>query len=216
MNFLKKLFGFSTAANSSTPKRERDNKGTRHETSADAIGYWMGARMSMARKDPFVIYTFKSREDAHAALLELPCIHVAEDTQKLICTEPFTFGYYQMEPVWEAIICGDDLTKELWQAAKDSFAKHGGTPKTEQQPTKAEAERPKPQPKPSRSKVTYLKEETHMVDGQPCKYRVHKAASKDEAMTFLTDNPVTKNFLYIVVETPEGNYSRDINGIFKE
>jgi len=47
-------------------------------------------------------------------------------------------------------------------------------------------------------------------------YRVHKAPDAASAKAFLEQNPVTKQFYYIVVETPEGNYCRDIQGMYKE
>ena len=36
------------------------------------------------------------------------------------------------------------------------------------------------------------------------------------AKAFLQQNPVTQNLFYLVVETPEGNYCRDIQGIYTE
>jgi len=114
---------------------ERDNVGTRHDTVGEAMGYWMGERRELTRKDPFVLHEFTTAGDAEHALLELPCIHRAEDTANLICTEPLIFGFYQTdEKHWEGVICGNDLTRQLWAQARDSFKKHGGVLKNELEP----------------------------------------------------------------------------------
>ncbi len=213
MGFLDKLFG----EKEKPPKifTEKDNKGTRHDTLDIASSYWM-ARISSPKKDPFVMYTFDNDEDARKALLELPCIHIADNSQKLICTEVLIFGYYKTEQgKYEAVICGDDLTHELWQKTKESFAKHGGQRKNDQEPERraapaAKAKEAKP------SQVKFVREDCVQRYGTTMTYRVHKAPDAASAKAFLEQNPVNKQFYYIVVETPEGNYCRDIQGMYKE
>jgi hypothetical protein len=212
MGFLDKLFG----GKEETPKsfNERDNKGTRHDSLGIASSYWM-ARISSPKKDPFVMYTFDNDEDARKAFLELPCIHIAQDSQKLICTEVLIFGYYPTEQgKYEAIICGDDLTYELWQQAKESFTRHGGNRKNDLEPEKHTAQAKANEAKPE--KVKFIREDRSQSHGVTMIYRVHKAPDADTAKAFLEQNPVTKQFYYIVVETPEGNYCRDIQGMYKE
>ena len=105
---------------------EKDNMGTRLDTKDLAIAYWMYERKNMERKDPFLLYVFDNREQAKSALLKLSCIHVAADSNNLICTEPLIFGYYSISDSVEAMICGDDLTIDLWEEAKLNFEKFGG------------------------------------------------------------------------------------------
>jgi len=223
MGFLDKLFGKGeTEPKEQTGKSftEKDNRGTRHDTLDIASWYWM-ARLGSPKKDPFVMYTFDNDEDAKKALLELPCIHMAEDSQKLICTEVLIFGYYKTEQgKYEAVVCGDDLTHELWQMAKESFAKHGGQRKNDLEPERhttppAKAKEAKP------AKVKFVREDRVQRRGVTGNqilmiYRVHKAPDAASAKAFLEQNPVTRQFYYIVVETPEGNYCRDIQGMYKE
>jgi hypothetical protein len=195
--------------------REKDNQGTRHDTLSLANSYWM-ARISSPKKDPFVVYTFDSAEDAQNALLELPCIHLAEDTKNLICTEVLIFGFYPTEQSkYEAVVCGDDLTHELWQKAKDSFAKHGGTRKNDLEPEKDTA-RPAEAKEAKLGEVRFVREDRTQMQGQTMIYRIHTAPDAASAKAFLEQNPVNQNFYYIVVETPEGNYCRDIQGMYKE
>lgn len=221
MSFLSKLFGKRTTGtapqNEEGPRtyKEKDNLGTRQDTLSVATSYWM-ARMSSAKKDPFVMYTFDNGNDARAALLELPCIHAAEDTGKLICTEVLIFGYYDTtEGKYEALVCGDELTHELWVQAQESFAKHGGRKKNDLEPPKQAASRPKATSGDA-GKVVFVREDREPRHGQTMTYRIHKGPDAASAKAFLENNPVSKQFYYIVVETPEGSYCRDIQGVYKE
>jgi len=45
---------------------------------------------------------------------------------------------------------------------------------------------------------------------------VYKASSKTDAMAFLSNLTVDRSSYFVVVETPEGNFGRDINGIYQE
>ena len=194
---------------------EKDNMGSRHDTFSLATSYWM-ARLTSPKKDPYVMFVFDNANSAREALLELPCIHVAEDSNKLICTEVLIFGYYPVDGgKYEAIICGDDLTYELWDQAKASFAKHGGTRKNDLEPEKHHTPAKSP-PAIKPDKVIFVREDRQQRMGETMIYRIHKAPNAASAQAFLQQNPVTRQFYYLVVETPEGNYCRDIQGIYKE
>jgi hypothetical protein len=217
MGFFKKLFG-----QKEEPKKvpvtktftEKDNMGTRQDTLELASTYWI-ARISSTKKDPFILYMFDTEAAARSALMELPCIHVAEDSKKLICTEILIFGYYPNEQKkYEAILCGGELTKELWQLAKDSFIKHGGQRKNDAEPEKHASVTTAPAPKPG--KVTFVREDRTQKMGHTMIYRIHKAPDAASAKAFLQEHPVTQQLLYIIVETPEGNICRDIEGIYTE
>jgi hypothetical protein len=47
-------------------------------------------------------------------------------------------------------------------------------------------------------------------------YRIHQGPDEASARAFLERHPVTEEFDYWVVETPEGNFGRDIQGIYEE
>ena len=216
MSFWKKLFGgdCETAAASFA---EKDNVGDRHDSSQRAIGYWMGERMRRERKDPFVMHEFESANDARNGLLALPCIKIASDTGNLICTKPLIFGYYQTDSShWEAVLCGDDLAHDLWSQAREAFRKNGGTLKNELEPQKKATAG-----SASVGKAQFVGKETKNVQGNfgmaaKCTYEVYKAPNAATAQDFLRGKTVTQQQYYVVVETPEGNYGRDVNGIYKE
>jgi hypothetical protein len=107
------------------------------------------------------------------------------------------------------------LTVELWEQAKASFSKHGGEKKNELAPTRHAGSAPKAQAA-RLEKVVYMKEERKSGMGGTATYRVYKGPDEQSAMAFLQQNPVTQNLLYLVVETPEGNFCRDAMGIYRE
>ena len=192
---------------------ESDNLGTRHDTFAKATAYWLTERLNAPRKDPFVLYRFVEAEPARAALLELPCIFAASDTGNLICTEVMYFGCYRAdtgeEGNYEAILCGDDMSFDLWNQARDSLVRHGGKKKTEQQPSKDY------QPQKGSVKlneVRYARNEQHGSG----RYKIYSGPNGVSAKAFLARERVTVPDSFIIVETVDGNYCRDCAGLYKE
>jgi len=213
--FFQKLFGSEDDKNQFL---EKDNRGTRHKNEAETVAYW-NARMRKTEKEPFVIYTFDSAVSAREALLELPCIHEAEDSGNLICTETLNFGYYDVEEGgYDAIVCGWDLTHDLWQKAKTSFINHGGRPRG-QGDLEPEIKAQKPKKKKT-GKVKYVTTNTSRknlgTQVVTFTYEVYRGPDAATAKDFLSEKPVKKPHYYIIVETPEGNYGRDIDGIYRE
>ena len=226
MGILDKLFGRKNVAPAGVqPQKppqpgvylEKDSRGTFQDTFSKASTYWI-ARMQSIKKDPFILYAFESEKDAKEALLEIPCIHISQDGGRLICTEVLNYGYYPTEGTkYEAILCGGDLTHATWEVAKNSFIKHGGKPKGS-----GELEPPKSTPAaqtvkaPAVEKVKYVREDRQTKMGKTLIYRIYTAPDAVSAKAFLEKTPVNQALFYLVVETPEGNYCRDIQGMYKE
>lgn len=172
--------------------KEKDNLGTRHDTERLATMYWM-ARMASLKKDPFVLYTFERAEDARGALLELPCIHIAEDSNKLICTEVLIFCYYSTEQgKYEAILCGADLNHDLWEQAKTSFIRHGGHPVGQgalEPHTWARHDETK---EPQLDNIVFVREDRDDRYGVDSVYRIYSGPDAVSAKAFLGQNPVTQ------------------------
>lgn len=203
---------------------EKDNRGTRHNTAIETNSYWP-TRSASQKYDPFVLYTFASEKEAKEALLEIPCIHMAEDSGKPICTETLLFGYYaaggEEKEAYDSFICGSELTYELWEKAKKSFIAHGGKPRGQgdQAPEKRVIPAAKKK-KSSINKVKYVRtdRETKNMGAVSAHftYEIYRGPDATTAKEFLSRKSVTKQNYYIIVETPEGNYGRDIGGIYKE
>jgi hypothetical protein len=47
-------------------------------------------------------------------------------------------------------------------------------------------------------------------------FMVFRGLNRKAALDFLTRTPVFGEFVYVVVETPEGNFGKDLNGIYQE
>lgn len=193
---------------------EKDNLGTRHETFDQAATYWM-QRLHKTRKAPFVMYVFENEGDARRALLELPWIHEGADSGKLISTEVLIFGYWRRkhDGKYEAVVLGDDLTHDMWERAKASFAKHRGHRKNDLEPSPDSV---KSVPAPETGQVAFVREERQNGPGGVCTYRIHRGTNAASAKMFLRDHTVSRPLYYLVVETPDGNYCRDVDGIYKE
>ena len=63
-----------------------------------------------------------------------------------------------------------------------------------------------------RINVVYLREDRD--NGNT--WVVYKAPSKAVAMSFLSKNTIDRPSYYVIVETPEGNFGKDIHGIYQE
>jgi hypothetical protein len=210
---------------------ERDNRGMRVETIDQSINYWLGERMQNTRKDPFVYYVFSNESDARKAMLELPFIHTAQDSGKLICDDVFRFGYFAVTSNgaftgdYDAFVAGADFTHDMWEKTHAAFAKHNGkkrsdlepviTPAVTEQALSEQASNARSETasvSPPVSPVTYIGEK---IDKE-CTWVEYRGANKAAAMDFLAAHPVNKPYYYIVVETPEGVFGRDIDGFYQE
>ncbi|WP_409199899.1 hypothetical protein [Methanobrevibacter sp. DSM 116169] len=212
MGFFDKLFK-SNESNSKKEYLEKDNKGTRQDNKSKAIAYW-NARIHVKEKDPFVLGYFDNSSDAKHSLLDLPFIHLAKDSNDIICSEVLEFGYYEIDGVWEAIVCGKSLDFDMFSKVEKSFLEHNGKIKNSLEPDKTI--KPKSSSKKNKKDVKFLKKESKNDAFGENVWEVYSAPNKESAIAFLEGKVVSKNFYYIVVETPEGNFGRDINGFYQE
>ena len=147
MSFWKKLFGGSqtTEPQASSPRiktavpaatkpqaasgyKERDNVGTRYESREDVKGYAMSFQ-AQGLESPYIRYYFYEKNDALAAILEVPCIKVASDTGKFISTEPIDFGMYPTlasdgsgrVATWSVFLAGRHVSQEIFDIAVAAF-----------------------------------------------------------------------------------------------
>lgn len=189
---------------------EKDNVGTRQDSLEKAKAYWLGTRLQMTEKPPFSLYVFKSASDAESALLELPFIHKADDTGNLICDKVMEFGYYKVEgDEYEAIISGFDFTLDEFNQVEESFKKHNGVLKNNLEPSSDVK-----QTKSVGGNKDNVKFRETITKNQYT-YECYDAKTKEDAMEFLKDRNVSEGLYYVCVYTPEGDFGRDINGIYE-
>jgi len=178
------------------------------------------------KKIPFIYYYFyvgprDGKADAIAAMTELPCFKIATDSGKLISTEVLDFGLYSKLcsdgsgkiASWSVFVGGAHLSLELYEAAINSFKKHHGNEKRVSGP-----------PAPSKASqttvgkaptsVTFVREEHPSIGGRTATKKIYTAPSKASALVFLQGQTVSKPFTYIEVDTPEGRFGKDMDGIY--
>jgi hypothetical protein len=207
-----------TTENTDTTEKnhtEKNNRGTRVENMSQSRAYWMAERLQNPRKDPFVYYIFSNERDAKAAMLELPFIHTAQDTGKIICDDVFQFGYYAVtyDGVFtgqhDAFVAGADFTHEMWEQTHAAFTKHNGMKKNDLEPDKSV--RLNVSANGDARQVTFFdkKREGSNV------WMMYKAPSKADAMAFLSQQHIDKPLYYVVVQTPEGTFGKDKDGYYQ-
>ena len=207
---VKTIDDMYSAEDSQNAYMEKDNVGTRQDSLEKANAYWLGTRLQMTEKPPFSLYVFKSATDAENALLELPFIHKAKDTGNLICEKVLEFGYYKVEADnYEAIITGFDYTLDDFNKAEESFKRHNGILKNNLEPT----DNANKTASVGGDKNNVKFRET--ITENQFTYECYDGKTKADAMAFLKDKEVNKGLYYVCVYTPEGNFGRDINGIYE-
>lgn len=176
---------------------EKDNIGTRVDTLSYANSYWL-ARNIASNPEPYLLYAFDNEEDAKNSLLELPFIHLASDTNKLICTKVLYFGYYQNENgKFEVFIGGTDLSYKIFIKAKKSFIKFNGTLIGELEPDKTVIPK-KTRVKSNKEKITFVREQRKKITDKTLIYRIYKAPNSDSAIEFLKKIQCINSFIILL------------------
>jgi hypothetical protein len=194
-----------------------NNQGTYFDTIEQSMAYWLARTAKPENsREPFVYYVFSNEFDARSALLELPYIHEDKDTGKPVCDEIFSFGNYQGQidgkptDEYHAFVAGAELTVEMWQNLHDTFKKFGGRIHDDCKPV--ENVESVSSSKGNAKTVVFVREDkTDMAT-----YLTYKASCKTDAMAFLSEQQITKSAYFVVVETPDGNFGKDILGVYVE
>jgi len=217
----------------------KDNIGTRYDTIDEVSAAWQTQGMSYSKGKnvdvsflmvegtqintkitpkewPFVHFSFDGKEKAGNALSSLSFIKTAKDSGEYISLKVLEFGLYKSkgDNQYEVIIWGNDLDRESFKEAKEKLFANGGVLQGSRDPNGEKKQAPKKRRKTveKKPKVTYQGTEKQ----GPHTYETYKAGSKEDALAFLKTKFVDKKLYYIVVETPDGNWGRDIQGIYQE
>ena len=236
MSFLKKLFGSGKQMDKKkTVYKSSDNVSTTYTDYKEVDAAWRaqgmmfdkGSKVSLtmgysngnsvnrkliSKGHPFICYTFKTEETAKKGLSSISFIKTASDTNEFISLEVLEFGCYETETkgLWEVIIWGANFNNEMFNESASKLSAAGGMKKGERVPLEKKPTKPKPTNKAG--KATYDR-----TDKQgPNTYEVYKAPSQSVALEFLKNKPVSKPLYYVIIETPEGNWGKDKDGIYQE
>jgi len=196
---------------------ERDNVGFRQETIAEAIAYWKKERPGLPDQPPFTLFTFPSADAAEKAMLELPFIHKAADSGKLISDRMMTFGCYatkikgSRQVQYEVMVTGIDITQDELFFAESVFSDYQGKCKVRNVPS-AHAD------SPAAGGNAALIRYTGTIKGNDdiSTYEIYSGPDKASALAFLSDKTVLRRYYYIIVDTPEGSFGKDCVGFYQE
>lgn len=190
---------------------EKDNQAVRIQRLSQANDFWSEYEKRRPAM-PFLRYVFDTQLQAEEALLAVLCIHRAEDTGHLICTEPITMGCYRLvDGRYEVFLAGDKLNPRTWSEATEKFSAAGGHYLNQLRPETYERFKNFSQGDQIVSKKDYyeitLAGTTH--------YQVFEASSLMTAKNFLLrpENVISDPDRFIHVVTPKGTLCRDIDGI---
>ena len=164
---------------------------------------------------PYLCFEFDSEKAAKNTISNLSFVEVAKDTGNMITLKVMEVCCFETEQkgLWELILWGDELDTTLYSEAEEKFINGGGKHKGSRKPEKSTAKIINPKKKGNLLKDVKFKSKDYSGSNT---YEVYSAPSKDAALEFLKTKPVTKGLYYIVVETPEGNWGKDLNGTYKE
>jgi hypothetical protein len=98
----------------------------------------------------------------------------------------------------------------MWEQTHAAFSKHNGNKKNDLEPAKTV--RPTVSTNGNAHRVTFVRENRD----DSAVWMVYTAPSKADAMDFLSRQQINKPLYYVVVETPDGNFGRDKDGIYQE
>jgi len=236
--FNKLMPQLSVISNNSALKKyhSTDNQGTFYETALQVDNMW--SSIATQPKSPYLFYDhFPSQKDAILALLELDDIFkIAEDTNNIISLRTIQYGVYQDNnkfacEKYELFVYGRDFSEGEWKKLAASCEKHGGKYKNglkaeeaDYKPTRMDNEKQKQNQKNDSEKKDQAENEDieskvkfkEIEYNDSRTYEVYTAENLEIAKKFLMNRCVSRKLLYIVVETPQGNLGKDINGIYEE
>lgn len=228
MSFFQKLFGKKKYL-------AKDNLGTRYDTEGKVTAAWHTQGMMVqeginveshfyttegsitknitAKGYPYFCYRFADQEQAEKAFISLPFIEKAEDTGEFISLKVLEFSCILTDQGdWEVIVWGDDLDSASFAEALKIMKANNGKEVGTREPQATAAPPAAAKAKPAKPKVKHIS----TSQNGPNTYEVYKADSKEAALAYLQDRTVDKKLYYVVVETPEGSWGRDIQGVYKE
>lgn len=180
-------------------------------------------KLATGSEEPMIEATFKRRVDARSALLDLPYFYSNPDQEHFFCCRPIEYGLSQLSNLLFGVhLGGVDLRPRDLQFAEDVFVRRGGDVRFVSVGCRSDLSKKRREVARSAKKyastgqVKFIKTERRSMGGVDFEFDVYAADSEREALLFLSRETVGESFRYIVVETPEGSFGKDIDGVYRE
>jgi len=185
-------------------------------TPAEAEEFWEAAHSNKAEVK-HVAFRFPDIETAHRALQQLSYVEPTADEMRFACEFPITFGCYPLDDGAVAFVGGTTLSVSMWREALDRWSR---LPEAEQYRISSPPEPTVRLPDPASlsgpaAEVSVVQERPGTGDDYS-HYTICHGPSREAALAFLRRVEVTAPGEYVVVETPEGHWGRDWQGIYRE
>jgi hypothetical protein len=176
---------------------------------------------ALADADPehfkYVAYRFPTMDEARGALLQLSFISEGPDNQ-LRCSRELEFGFYPHQDRWVSFVGGTDMHYALWREASAVLPE---LPQAEyfRVSTAPEVKLEVPDIgqllRDEALKIEHV--ENREGEGDDfSQYYVYRAPDKQSALEFLKRANVSEAGVHVVVQTPDGTWGKDENGIYEE
>ncbi len=195
---------------------QQKNMGTHYRDEAQAHANWTAQYITTYT--PVLICRFQTLKQARKAIASTSFIH--ESGGDLISSETIDYGcYINSDQKGEVIICGHGFSTEMFNEAKQKLINAGGEIYKEQEPKKKEEKESqlKKSTAPIAEEVLFIKNtKKELVPGVVATYENYSAPSEAVAKEFLATKSVSQPLYYIVVDTPQGSWGKDSDGIYKE
>ncbi|NLF19422.1 MAG: hypothetical protein GX595_19510 [Lentisphaerae bacterium] len=176
---------------------------------------------AQAEADPthfkYVAYRYPTMEEARSALLQLSYINEAPGAQ-LRCHRDILYGFYPHQDKFVSFVGGANLHYALWREASAVLPELPG----------AEYFRVSTAPdvmleipdieqllRDEDLKIEHVENREGEGDDYS-RYFVYRAPDKQNALEFLKRARVSEPGVHVLVETPEGTWGKDENGIYQE
>lgn len=195
---------------------EKDNHGTLQDTVQKADAYWFNRNFGTGKPEPYLLYAFKTADEAKKALTGIDFIHVAADTGMLISLKICHYGFYHTQSGhWEAFVGGGDLTLADFNHIKTLFISNNGFVINEKAPEKNANEINNAGGTVDISKVIFKEKYQKPADATRFfTYEIFEAPDKATAIKFLEGKTVVEPLYYLLVDTPQGSFGKDNGGIY--
>jgi hypothetical protein len=176
---------------------------------------------AMADADPehfkYVAYLFPAMQDAQNALLQLSFITAGTGGQ-LKCSRNIELGVYPHQGKFVAFVGGTELHYALWREASavlPEIAEAQYFRVSEAPEVMLEIPDIEQLLRDANLKVEHV--ENREGEGKDySQYYVYRSPDKQNALEFLKRANVTEAGVHVIVQTPEGTWGKDENGIYQE
>lgn len=214
---IKKLVNIGLLRNLDKPSNvagQQKNVGTYYRNEAHAHDYW--ASQYFIKYTPVIICRFETLEQARKAILNISFI--SESNGALISLKTIDYGcYLNSDQKGEVIICGHGFSMAMFEEAKKKLLDAGGEIYKEQTPDEQNEPQTKESTESAAEDVAFVKNtQKELAPGVVATYVSYKASSESTAKEFLAGQTILQPLYYIVVDTPQGSWGKDCDGIYKE